>query len=188
MTNELAKFAPTVDEALALVEQERLDDLANLEPGDEYYDAAPYVLASEVRRLRAVFNSSLRARLEEIAEALDDALGDTDATHLESDEEIREAYPVQWACSEVNKLLHGTAVPEAAAMDDMDKRLLAALVNLLHSLERDVIPGDAILTLLSAHGAVQELSRVRAIAERQMNDAEQARIELASRSETPEFK
>jgi hypothetical protein len=29
--------------------------------------------------------------------ALDDAIGDTDATHIEDDDELREQYPVQWA-------------------------------------------------------------------------------------------
>ncbi len=67
----------------------------------------------------------------------------------------------------------------AQQLDDTDRRLMAAVVTLRHSLERDVIPGDAILTLLSAEGLMDEIGRAREIAERQMNDAEQARIELA---------
>jgi hypothetical protein len=43
----------TVDQALALIEQERLDELAEMEPGDEFYECAAYVLASELRRIRA---------------------------------------------------------------------------------------------------------------------------------------
>jgi len=43
---------PTVDEALAIVEQERFDELVALEAGELHYEAAPYVLASEVRKLR----------------------------------------------------------------------------------------------------------------------------------------
>lgn len=52
----MAEFLPplTVDQALALVEQERLDELAAREPGDpDHYECAAYVLASEVRKLRA---------------------------------------------------------------------------------------------------------------------------------------
>lgn len=50
----------TVDQALALVEQERLDELAAREPDEEepHYEDAPYVLASEVRRLRLVVSST----------------------------------------------------------------------------------------------------------------------------------
>lgn len=51
---EATRTVPTVDEALALVEQDYLDNLAALEPGDNAEDArgAPEVLASEVRKLR----------------------------------------------------------------------------------------------------------------------------------------
>jgi len=54
-----------------------------------------------------------REKLEEIAEALDESLGDSDITHLETDEEVREEEPAQWACSEVNKLLNAAPSPVA---------------------------------------------------------------------------
>lgn len=58
----------TVDQALALVEQERLDELAALEPGDEFYECAAYVLASEIRRIRAARpEERLRVPIEEVA-------------------------------------------------------------------------------------------------------------------------
>lgn len=50
-------------------------------------------------------------KLDEIADALDMALGDTDITHIGDDEELRERYPVQWACMQVNLLLQATALP-----------------------------------------------------------------------------
>jgi hypothetical protein len=36
---------------------------------------------------------------------LDKALGDTDITHLETDEEIKEHAPLQWLCSQLSELL-----------------------------------------------------------------------------------
>lgn len=53
-----------------------------------------------------------REKLEEIASALDRSLGDSDITHLETEEEVRDAAPAQWACSEVNKLLNSAPSPE----------------------------------------------------------------------------
>jgi len=35
--------------------------------------------------------------LRSVHSALDDALGDTDASHIENDDELRDEYPVQWA-------------------------------------------------------------------------------------------
>ena len=58
-----------------------------------------------------------REKLEEIAEALDESLGDSDITHLETDEEVREEEPAQWACSEVNKLLNAAPSPELSHTD-----------------------------------------------------------------------
>ena len=46
-----------------------------------------------------------RGVLEEIASALDVGLGDSDLTHFETDEEVREGAPLQWACSQLNRLL-----------------------------------------------------------------------------------
>ena len=43
--------------------------------------------------------------LRDIHSALDDALGDTDITHVESDEELREQEPVQWAAKQIAKLI-----------------------------------------------------------------------------------
>lgn len=49
-----------------------------------------------------------RETLEEVADALDKALGDSDLTHIEDDEELRDAAPVQWACAQINKLLQSS--------------------------------------------------------------------------------
>jgi hypothetical protein len=46
-----------------------------------------------------------RIELLKIHLALDDALGDTDVTHIESDEEMREGHPVQWAAQELMKII-----------------------------------------------------------------------------------
>lgn len=68
--------------------------------------------------------------------------------------------------------------------DASDKELLATLAKLRESLWRGVIPGDAQVTIMTAEGAVSALIEQREVAHRQMNDAEQARLELA-RSSTP---
>jgi len=55
----LSRIEPTVDEAIALAEQERLDELAALEPGEEWLgDGVACVLAREVRRLRKALSET----------------------------------------------------------------------------------------------------------------------------------
>ena len=49
-----------------------------------------------------------RQVLKAVVNALDDALGDSDITHLESDAEMREEVPVQWACMKLNMLLQAS--------------------------------------------------------------------------------
>lgn len=63
--------------------------------------------------------STWREKLEEIASKLDSALGDSDLTHIEDDDELRRVAPAQWACSEINKLLQETPVSSSAAPDAM---------------------------------------------------------------------
>lgn len=46
-----------------------------------------------------------RDELQKIHSALDDALGDTDVSHIESDEELRDEQPVQWAAQKLAALL-----------------------------------------------------------------------------------
>ncbi len=43
------------------------------------------------------FKLGINARLRAIHSALDDALGDTDITHVEDDDDLRQEHPVQWA-------------------------------------------------------------------------------------------
>lgn len=43
--------------------------------------------------------------LQEVHSALDDALGDTDITHVEDDDELRTEYPVQWAAQRLAALI-----------------------------------------------------------------------------------
>lgn len=50
---------------------------------------------------------SIAHRLLEIHSALDDALGDSDVTHIESDDELRERYPVQWAAQKLMEIIDG---------------------------------------------------------------------------------
>ena len=49
---------------------------------------------------------NLIARLEKIHSALDDALGDTDITHIDDDDELRENFPVQWAAQELASIIN----------------------------------------------------------------------------------
>ena len=46
-----------------------------------------------------------RDKLRAIHSALDDALGDSDVTHIEDDDEIREREPVQWAATQLAILI-----------------------------------------------------------------------------------
>lgn len=73
-------------------------------------------IAAELLGQRPIASStteSWRATLEEVASTLDKALGDTDITHIENDDELRERAPVQWACSQINKLLTLSATRES---------------------------------------------------------------------------
>ena len=44
-------------------------------------------------------------KLREVHSALDRALGDTDVTHIEDENELRETYPVQWAAEQIAGLI-----------------------------------------------------------------------------------
>lgn len=48
---------------------------------------------------------TLIERLREIHSALDDALGDTDVTHIEDDDQLREEEPIQWAAMRLAELI-----------------------------------------------------------------------------------
>lgn len=54
-------------------------------------------LLTEACRARENAIREMRRLLRTIHSALDDALGDTDITHIEDDDELRREYPVQWA-------------------------------------------------------------------------------------------
>jgi len=45
------------------------------------------------------------AALQVVHSALDEALGDTDITHIEDDDELREQYPVQWAAQRLAQII-----------------------------------------------------------------------------------
>lgn len=51
------------------------------------------------------FKLSMIDRLQGIHSALDDALGDTDVTHIENDEELRDQHPVQWAAQRLAEVI-----------------------------------------------------------------------------------
>ncbi len=48
----------------------------------------------------------LPAKLLEVHSALDDGLGDTDASHIESDRELRDQYPFQWAAERLMLIIN----------------------------------------------------------------------------------
>ena len=45
------------------------------------------------------------ASLQEVHSALDGALGDSDVTHIEDADELREQYPVQWAAQRLAEII-----------------------------------------------------------------------------------
>lgn len=51
-----------------------------------------------------VLELDLKSKLCGIHSALDDALGDSDVTHMD-DEELRDAYPVQWAAQRIAEVI-----------------------------------------------------------------------------------
>jgi hypothetical protein len=58
------------------------------------------------------YELSLIDRLRGIHSALDDALGDTDVTHIEDDNEMRDRYPVQWAAEKLAAVICELLPPE----------------------------------------------------------------------------
>lgn len=62
-----------------------------------------------------------RASLIEIHSALDAALGDTDVSHIEGDDELRDAAPVQWAAMKLAEMLN--MEERTKAVTDEDRRL-----------------------------------------------------------------
>ena len=61
-------------------------------------------------------NEVIRSKLSEISGVLDLHIGDTDPDTWDAfddrpmtDQEIQDEYPVFWACSELNMLLHGVS-------------------------------------------------------------------------------
>lgn len=50
-------------------------------------------------------NQELQQKLIRVHCALDDALGDSDVTHIESDGELRSQYPTQWASELLAKII-----------------------------------------------------------------------------------
>lgn len=53
----------------------------------------------------AINYGELAARLRAVHSALDDALGDSDVTHVESDEELRDQHPAQWAAMKLAEVI-----------------------------------------------------------------------------------
>lgn len=53
----------------------------------------------------AVKQMGLEQKLIRIHRALDDALGDSDVTHIENDDELRRQYPTQWAAEQLAKII-----------------------------------------------------------------------------------
>ena len=63
----------------------------------------------------ADFRNNTLNQLDAIHNALDAALGDTDITHIEDDEELREQYPVQWAATQLAMLLRAMEAEQEQA-------------------------------------------------------------------------
>lgn len=63
-------------------------------------------LASQKVENEPMSNSEkLYNSLMEIHSALDDALGDTDVSHIEDDDELRAEHPTQWAAQKLADLI-----------------------------------------------------------------------------------
>lgn len=77
-------------------------------------------------------SKKLYASLSAIHSALDDALGDSDVTHIDDDDELRSEHPTQWAAqklAEVIAALHSDAVADGAeTTSDRIKELESALM------------------------------------------------------------
>jgi hypothetical protein len=92
--------------------------------------AAMTEAADEIARLRAGADGwpVEEWELRGIHSALSDSLGDSDVTHIESDEELRDAEPVQWAAMRLAIILDRAAAPPAspaAPQSDLRKRPVA---------------------------------------------------------------
>lgn len=82
----------------------------------------------ELREEAANFFEVLLRGLHEIHSALDDALGDSDITHLE-DDELREAAPVQWAAQRLALLAapFEATTPDAHGNQDLQAEVVKPL-------------------------------------------------------------
>jgi hypothetical protein len=54
---------------------------------------------------RATHPANIVQKLIRVHRALDDALGDSDVTHIEDDGELRRQYPTQWAAEQLAKVI-----------------------------------------------------------------------------------
>jgi len=72
--------------------------------------------------------------LKQVVNSLDRAIGDSDVTHIESDSDFRERFPVQWAASKLSELLAASerdqrgAAAGASAGDDVRDMMQVAPV------------------------------------------------------------
>lgn len=55
---------------------------------------------------------NIAKQLAEIHSALDNALGDSDITHIENEGELRDRFPVQWAAEKLALLISKLEVAE----------------------------------------------------------------------------
>lgn len=67
-----------------------------------------------------------REELLAIHSALDDALGDSDVTHVEDDDELREEQPVQWAAQKLMEFINRAGPAATPASEPTEAMLNAA--------------------------------------------------------------
>jgi hypothetical protein len=141
------------------------------------YHGWAHDMDAEIESLRSATPANARAVLEEVADALDRALGDTDITHIEDDEELRDQYPVQWACTQVNLLLQSATLPEAPQpatqrSDPADIKELAVFWSRMPSGATDALSNAGACRLARAYLDALDVINAAPISEKQEIPAE----------------
>lgn len=76
-----------------------------------------------------------RELMADVISVLDKHLGDTDITHFETDDEVKDHAPLQWACSQLSALLAASST-NSPAPELGESHLPEAMVNMRRAIER----------------------------------------------------